>query len=127
MGGYQIHQLHISPEFWALLIVRCQGSMLSYDIGKLPKGLVGNRIYLYGNPRLQELQTLTTKYPLAQLKVHFQRLPQVPSYLLETDSYGARDNPGYYICHTASYYQYLKLELRDNTKGFTDIQNETHE
>lgn len=97
---------------------------MSYDIGKLPKELVWSRIYLELNPSLWQL---TTKCPLAQLNVHFQRLPQVHSYLLETDSYGARDNAGYYVCHTASYYQYLKLELRGNTKGFIEIQNEINE
>lgn len=34
---------------------------------------------------------------------------------------------GYFICHTAGYYQYLKLELRDNTRGFIEIQNEVNE
>lgn len=100
---------------------------MSYDIGELPKELVWSRIYLDLTPSLQQLQTLSTKRPLAQLNVHFQRLPQVHFYLVETDSYGVRDNAGYYICHTAGCYQYLKLELRDNGKGFIEIQNEVKE
>lgn len=31
------------------------------------------------------------------------------------------------MCHTAGYYQYLQLELRDNAKGFIEIQNEINE
>lgn len=78
-------------------------------------------------PSLWQLQTLSTKCPLAQLNVNFQRLLQVHFYLVKTDSYGARDNAGYYICHRAGCYQYLKLELRDNAKGFIEIQNEVNE
>lgn len=97
---------------------------MSYDIGKLPKESGWSRIYLDMNPRLQPL---TTKCPLAQLNVHIQRLPQAHSRLLETDSCGAIGNAGYYMCHTAGCYQYLKLELRDITKGFIEIQNEINE
>lgn len=79
------------------------------------------------NPRQRQLQPLTTKCPLAELNTHFQRLPQAHSYLLETDSCGAIGNAGCYMCHTAGYYQYLKLELRDITKGFIEIQNEINE
>lgn len=48
-------------------------------------------------------------------------------YLLETDAYNAREKGGYFLCHTTGYYQYLKLELRDNTRGFIEIQNEVNE
>lgn len=53
-------------------------------------------------------------------------LPQVRSCLLDM-IHTVRDNVEYYICHTAGYYQYLKLELRDNSKGLIEIQNETNE
>lgn len=92
-------------------------ALMLCDIGKLPKESGWSRIYLGLNPRLQQLQPLTTKCPLAQLNTHFQRLPQAHSYLLETDSCGAIGNAGYYMCHTAGYYQYLKLELRDITEA----------
>lgn len=100
---------------------------MPYDTGKLPKELGWSRIYLDLNLRLQQLQPLTTKCPLAQLNVHFQKLPQAHSYLLETDSCGAIGNAGYYMCHTAGCYQYLKLELRDVTEGFIEIPNEINE